>query len=439
MVKLLPRKEQKSRIKDKLCPYCSMFTKKYYNSSSLGRHLRTVHGPKYHCQFCDRKYTDKNSHKFCLEKEKYFLQSFIFNLNKPINNESLTDRLFLSSSFFAMFDDFKTCLVCRKLKLGNGHYSEVYYGLDKFSFAEIAVKLPRKLDYLDSYQKEGIILKILDEDGFYPKVYNFDENSKIEKLELSLMGPSLYDFFKFSDGFDELTIINIFENLLLKLRFMSTNNIIHHDVKPENIVCGIFEKSKLINTDELYFIDYGLSLNFNDDKLSATINNNWRKGTLNYMSINTHKNKRPNISDDIESLIYSCIYLAGIELPWKHLDVSGFVKNDEILKLKTNFDICKFCGEKLEFISQIFIYLNIIREGKKKLDFDVIFEFIALAKKKIKKKNLIKKSKYIFLDELKIKLMEFKLSGKTIPEDLKLKNLFSSYPLDLNKLYDSLN
>ena len=35
-----------------------------------------------------------------------------------------------------------------------------------------------------------------------------------------------------------------------------------------------------------------------------------------YMAINTHKGIKPSGFEDIESLIYSCIHLAGIKLPW---------------------------------------------------------------------------------------------------------------------------
>ena len=47
-------------------------------------------------------------------------------------------------------------------------------------------------------------------------------------------------------------------------------------------------------------------------------------------------------------------------------------------------------------------------------------------------------SKYIFLDEIIIKLKEFKHSGKIIPDDKKLRELFENYPLDYIRLYNSL-
>ena len=262
MVKFKNNSKPKSKIHDRFCPICK-HNKNKYNSSSLGRHLRTVHGTKFQCEYREKKHSDKNSHKFCLEKEKHYLQLFIFYLNKPNTAELSKAPKLYSSNFFALFDDFKTCLLCKKLKIGYGHFSDVFYGLERSSFKEIAVKIPKKSDYLKSYQEEAELLKALENDEFYPKIYNYNLDYKVGHLELSLMGPSLYDLYEFSEGFDQLTILNIFENLLLKLKIISSKNIVHHDVKPENIVLGIFENSALINPDELYFIDFGCSINFN--------------------------------------------------------------------------------------------------------------------------------------------------------------------------------
>ena len=115
-----------------------------------------------------------------------------------------------------------------------------------------------------------------------------------------------------------------------------------------------------------------------------------------------------------------------------------FLKNEEILKLKENLDVIALCGENFRFLSQILIYLKIINEKKKKLDFDVIFELLSINRKRLLKEKRYTKSKFTFLEELKQKLREFKLSGKAIPEDKKLKKLFQAYPVDLIQLYDNL-
>lgn len=136
-----------------------------------------------------------------------------------------------------------------------------YYVFDKLTFTEIAIKIPRKKDEFFNYKEEAEILRALDNENFYPKVYNFEPLKEINQLELALMGPTLLDLYNFSEGFDKLTIINIFSNLLQKIKYLSDHNIIHHDIKTENVVWGVIKKSEIINPEELYLIDYGLSLN----------------------------------------------------------------------------------------------------------------------------------------------------------------------------------
>lgn len=60
------------------------------------------------------------------------------------------------------------------------------------------------------------------------------------------MGLSLYQFGKF-DGkpFDKKTIINIAVNLVRRLKYISSINVIHHDIKPENVDVGVIKKVNL--------------------------------------------------------------------------------------------------------------------------------------------------------------------------------------------------
>lgn len=54
---------------------------------------------------------------------------------------------------------------------------------------------------------------------------------------MTLYGPNLLELYSnFSNGFEKKTVINIFENLLGKIKYINSKNIIHRDIKPENIV-----------------------------------------------------------------------------------------------------------------------------------------------------------------------------------------------------------
>ena len=123
------------------------------------------------------------------------------------------------------------------------------------------------------------------------------------------MGPTLFDLFKFTDGFDRKTIINILILLIEKLRYLSNHGIIHYDVKPENIVWGIFNQSKINNINECYFIDYGLAIDLENDIFENKNYKKWKIGTPRYMSINAQKNLKPNYIADLESFYYIPLYI----------------------------------------------------------------------------------------------------------------------------------
>ena len=252
------------------------------------------------------------------------------------------------------------------------------------------------------------------------------------------MGPTLLDLYNFTEGFDKLTIVNIFSNLLQKIKYISGNNIVHHDIKPENIAWGVIRKSEILNPEEFYLIDYGLSLNFNKKTKEDSIDEiNYGKGTLKYMSINSHLNIKPSALDDVENLLYTCLFLAKIPLPWENINCFNFDKNKIILEMKKNFRIYDYCGRNYNFLSQIYFYLEKIRANNSEIDFDVVEEFLRIEKESMAIKSNYAR-KYIFLDEIIVKLNEFKISGKAVPEDKKLRKLFENYPIDFRIYYNSL-
>ena len=438
MVKCLSaNKNGKKLRKEYMCPLCKNKNRKY-NSSAFGRHLRTVHGPKWECKFCLKKYADKNSHKICFEKERLSLKSFIENLIFGKSSDKSSSPCDLNFSY--IFSEKKHAYYSPKFKLGQGHFSEVFYGFDKNTKKEIAVKISRNKNKIIKYDIEENILKKLESTDFFPKVFHYNDEFDKDYLEITLMGPTLLDFQRLCDyEFDRKTIINVFQNLLYKIKYNNTCKILHRDIKPENIVLGIIENSQLKYGNDLFFIDYGMS-QYMDENFAKkkNIDNSWKCGTYDYMSIGSHQKFKPTILDDIESLIYTVIELSRINLPWKHLRICNYQRNNILLDKKKKLNIIQLCEEEFDFIAKIYFYINKVKKENLFLDFDVINEILDDAKK-IKKYDLKDyKSKYCFLAVLEEKLMDFIYSGKPIPIDPKLMNLLGSYPIDYQKLYKSL-
>ena len=79
-----------------------------------------------------------------------------------------------------------------------------------------------------------------------------------------------------------------------------------------------------------------------------------------------------------------------------------------------------------------------VKNGEKRLDYDVIKEILRTEKKKIELSSSDYDSLYCFIDLMKFKLNEFLKTDRKTPEDEKLLKLFKAYPIDYAELYKSL-
>ena len=80
----------------------------------------------------------------------------------------------------------------------------------------------------------------------------------------------------------------MFHHMLQALDYISAQNIIHRDVKPENFLLGL-PGSK--DADHVHMVGFGMAKLYRDPKTKRHIPYRERKslvGTSRYMSINTH-------------------------------------------------------------------------------------------------------------------------------------------------------
>ena len=82
-------------------------------------------------------------------------------------------------------------------------------------------------------------------------------------------------------------------------------------IKPDNILIGGLEN------DELFLIDFGLAKKFRNKSEHVPYRRHGMVGTVRYASINTHREIQQSRRDDLESLGYILVSLAGKRLPWQ--------------------------------------------------------------------------------------------------------------------------
>ena len=177
------------------------------------------------------------------------------------------------------------------------------------------------------------------------------------------VGTNLFELYKMCDkNFDRKTLINIFTGIAHEIEYISSKSVVHSDIKPENICWGRYENSKLADIKNTFPIDFGLSYDFTY-KIGRNYSDKYfnRAGTYEFMSINTHKKTKPNVLDDLESLIYTILSLSDKPLHWHNLDVNNFQRNEALLKMKENFDIISHCGKKYDFLSKIYLYIKMVK------------------------------------------------------------------------------
>ncbi|PAA68331.1 hypothetical protein BOX15_Mlig033054g1 [Macrostomum lignano] len=139
-------------------------------------------------------------------------------------------------------------------------------------------------------------------------------------MTMELLGPNLDEwkvFFSASHGrnnklvFSVQTTLKLMDQFLCRLIIMHQKNIVHLDLKPDNLCMGI---GKMTNT--VYLLDYGLSRICSENKPDITM------GSRRYMSVGVLNLEPANYMMDIESWFYILIVLLTDFIPWSDEELS---------------------------------------------------------------------------------------------------------------------
>lgn len=135
-------------------------------------------------------------------------------------------------------------------------------------------------------------------------------------IAMQLLGQSLYGIWEQRNfRFNLQTTCKIAIQMISRLEDLHKRNIIHGDIKLENIVAGVGNEARI-----LYLIDFGLAMPYKNQETGAHLPAGEQPfyGTAVYASVNAHNDKRLSRRDDLESLCYVLICFAtGSELPWE--------------------------------------------------------------------------------------------------------------------------
>ena len=234
-----------------------------------------------------------------------------------------------------------------EILLGQGGYSSVFIckRKDVDSKKRYAMKISKENNHLKKNPCiliEYKILQYLSGGIGIPKVYSFgkeniDDNNYC--LILQLLGNNLLqELKKRKNRFPKELYIKIALQMISRIEYIHSKGIIHCDIKPENFVFN-FEFSNDENNLEIYLLDFGLAepyINLKTKEHKKIKENNGRKGTLDFCSMNNHLELSLSRRDDLESLAYCLIFLWTGNLPWSNRHIKKYKKED-VFNLKAEF------------------------------------------------------------------------------------------------------
>ena len=194
-------------------------------------------------------------------------------------------------------------------------------------------------------------------------------------MVFDLLGPSLEDLFNFcSRRFSLKTVLILADQLLHRLEYIHSRDIIHRDVKPQNILMGMEKYG-----NQVYITDLGLATERRDVQIKADPTGAVRRhliGTGRFASINGHLGIRecPSLDfstqilnilpvqdrcDDLESLGYMLLYFLRGSLPWQGVTAKDHAQKDDLVlekkKTMSTKDLCRDLPKEFE------TYFNHIR------------------------------------------------------------------------------
>ena len=222
-------------------------------------------------------------------------------------------------------DELKNKLIFKKYrlikKIGKGSFGFVYSAenIKDKNMPKVAIKFQEKTRTVNILEKESNFLLLLNGVGI-PKLISYGYNSEYFILIQELLGENLNQIRSSLniDKFNIKDIAMIALQVIDRMEYIHSKNVVHRDIKPENFLIG------LKNEAFIYLIDFGISRKYRSSKTGKHIQFSLTGrlfGTIKFLSYNATRGVEQTRRDDMISVGYMLIYLSGTKLPWADLSI----------------------------------------------------------------------------------------------------------------------
>ena len=213
-------------------------------------------------------------------------------------------------------------------KIGKGSFGYVFKGLNIQDNSEVAIKIERKDVKSHLLEVESNFLSILKGYGI-PELKSYGYSGQFYILVEELLGDNL-------DQIREGRILTLKDIAMLaiqildRIEFIHSKNIIHRDIKPENFLLG-YNNSPII-----YIIDFGISRKYRSSRTGKHIKYSLTGklfGTVRYVSFNGSRGLQQSRRDDLESIGYMLLFMTKGKLPWQGINIKDHDKKRKYLQM----------------------------------------------------------------------------------------------------------
>ena len=190
-------------------------------------------------------------------------------------------------------------------KLSQGSFGKVFKAENIRTGEIVAIKTEVKSKEQKSLKMEARIYQYLANIDGFPQLKWFGATNNVNYLVTNLLECSITTLIKEYGRLSVKTVLLLGIQMIQRLETLHNNYLIHRDIKPDNFMINISDK-----TNKIYLIDFGFCKRYNHEGKHIEFKTNTSLiGTPNYVSLNVHKGCEPSRRDDLESCLYVMIYM----------------------------------------------------------------------------------------------------------------------------------